>query len=331
MRNAILTSVIATWLAAGVASAGDYKVLDRVPGPDGGWDYARIDAAHNRVLVARGSFVQAVDLTSHAVTAGLAPGAMLHDALPVNGGAEIMVTNGGTASAVFIDAKTALTVATVKTGRNPDAAAFDPKTGLVLAMNHTGGSVTLIDPKAHTVVGTIEVGGALEAGAVDGTGRAFVNVEDKNEIAVLDLIKATVTARYPLPGCDAPTGIIYDAADRLLLSACDGATVVVDAATGKVVQTLATGKGADGIAWDAGRRLAFVSAGRDGTLSVIEIKGGKARIIQTVQTARGARTLAEDPKSGRVYLPSAEYTASATPGGRPTVVPGSFKLIIVGP
>jgi hypothetical protein len=333
MRRSLMAAAgLAVWaLGATAAAAAGYHVIDKIRGPDGGWDYVRVDPAHNRVLLTHGTSMMAVDLASKAVTPGLAPGQRLHDAMPVNGGSEILVTNGGTDSAVFVSADGKTTVATVKTGKGPDAAGWDAKTGLAFTMNHAGGDITLIDPRKHEAVGTITVGGALEAAAVDGSGRAFVNVEDKNEIAVVDLAKKTVTAHWPLAGCDGPTGLAYDAPDKLLFAACDGATAVVDAASGKVLQTLATGKGADGVAWDPGRRTVFVPAGRDGTLSVISVKDRKATIVETVATQRGARTIAEDPRTGRVYLPSAEYAAAAQPGGRPTVVPGSFNVLVVGP
>jgi len=323
---------LAGWaLIAGAASAGPsgYRVIDRIAGPDGGWDYVRVDAAHNRVLVTHGGSVMAIDLATKAVSS-FAPGQRLHDAMPVNGGGEVLVTNGGSNTAVFVDAKTGATVATVATGKGPDAAAFDGKTGLVLVMDHAGGEVTLIDPKAHRVVGTIAVGGEMEAAAVDGAGHAFVNVEDKNEIAAVDIAARKVLARYPLAGCDGPTGLAYDAADKLLMAACDGATDVVDARTGKVLQTLATGKGADGIAYDPRQRLAFVSAGRAGTMAVIALAGGKARLVDTVPTQVGARTIGLDERTGHLYLPTAKYGAPPIPGGRPTIEPGSFQVLVVG-
>jgi DNA-binding beta-propeller fold protein YncE len=327
-RIAALCLGLCAATAAQAAGSG-YHVLDRIAGPDGGWDYVRVDPANNRVLVAHGGTVVALDIATKAVTPGLAPGAILHDAMPVNGGAEVMVTNGGTAEAVFYNAKTWAEVARVKTGVGPDAAAFDAHSGLVLVMNHRGGDVTLIDPKAHKAVGSITVGGDLEAAAVDGAGRAYVNVENKNEIAVLDLAKRTVVAHYPLAGCDGPTGLAYDAADKQLIAACDGASVVVDAASGKVVATLATGKGADGVAFDPKQKLAFVPAGRDGTLSVVSIGKGKASIVDTVKTQVGARTIGLDLRDGRVYLPAAEYGPKPATGRAPMLL-GSFKILVVG-
>lgn len=317
-------------VAAGAQAAGSgYHVLERISGPDGGWDYVRVDPVNNRVLVAHGGSVVAMDLATKKVTPGLAPGMMLHDPMPVNGGSEVLVTNGGTAEAVFVDAKTFAEVARVKTGVGPDAAAFDAHSGLVLVMNHRGGDITLIDPKTHKAVGSIAVGGDLEAAAVDGAGRAFVNVENKNEIVVLDLAKRSVVTRYALAGCDGPTGLVYDAADRQLIAACDGATVVVDATSGKVVATVATGKGADGVAFDPRQKLAFVSAGQSGTLSVVSVGKGKASVVDTVKTQVSARTIGIDPRDGRVYLPAAEFGPKPATGRAP-MIPGSFKILVVG-
>jgi DNA-binding beta-propeller fold protein YncE len=317
--------------AASGAAAPAYHVVDKIAGPDGGWDYLRVDAGHNRVLIPRGVAVMSIDLATKQVKTGLAPGGRQHVALPINGGREMLITNGADNSALFADALTGATIASLPTSKGPDDAAIDPKSGLAFVMGHQGGAVTLIDPKAHKVVGTVEVGGALEEGVADGSGRAFVNVEDKNEIAVIDLAAQKVTAHWPLAGCDGPTGLAYDPQDKLLIAACDGTTAIVSATTGKVLQTLPTGKGADGAAYDAKRHLAFIPAGRAGTMSVIAFAKGQASIAQTAPTQIGARTLAVDERTGRVYLPTATYAPPAGGVGRPITVPGTFQVLVVAP
>ena len=317
--------------AAGAhAAAPGYHVVDKIPGPDGGWDYIRVDQKNNRVLMPRGTAVMAIDLATKKVTTGLAPGGMQHIALPLPGGREMLVTNGATQGVIFADLMTGAPIASVGTGKGPDSAGFDPKSGLVFVMGHSGGDVTFIDPKTHKAVATVDVGGTLEEGVSDNAGRLFVNVENKNEIAVIDIAKHQVTAHWPLAGCDGPTGLAYDAQDKLLISACDGVTELVRADNGKV-QTLATGKGADGVAYDARHHLAFVPAGRDGTLSVIAFDKGVGRVAETVPTQRGARTIAVDDRTGRVYLPTATYNPPAPGERRPAVVPGSFQVLVVGP
>ena len=317
-------------LAAGSAQAASsgYHVVDRISGPDGGWDYIRVDEANNRVLATHGTSVMTVDLATKAV-GSMAPGVILHDAMPVNGGTETLVTNGGTNTAVFVNSKTGAVVATVETGKGPDAAAFDTKTGLALVMDHAGGQITLIDPKTHKVAGTIDIGGTLEGAATDGTGKAFVNVENKNEIVAVDIPGRKVLGHWPLAGCDGPTGLAYNAADKQLIAACDGSTDLVDAKTGAVTQTLATGKGADAIAFDPKQKLAFVPS-RDGTLAVIAIAKGKGTIVETVDTQASARTIALDTRTGRLYLPAAKFGAATTPGRRPPMTPGSFQILVVG-
>jgi DNA-binding beta-propeller fold protein YncE len=198
-----------------------------------------------------------------------------------------------------------------------------------MVMGHVGGAVTLVDPKARKAVGEIQIGGTLEEGAADGTGRGFVAVESAHEIAVLDLKAQKVAARWPLPGCDGPTGLAYNPHDRMLIAACDGATAIVSTTDGKVVAMLPTGKGADGAVYDPKARLAFVPAGRDGTLAVIGFPGGKPEVVETVPTQKGARTIALDERTGRLYLPSATYVVSAQTG-RPTPVSGTFQVIVVG-
>lgn len=325
-----LAAVAALALAGGptLAAAPRYQVVDRISGPDGGWDYLRVDEAHGRVLIPRGTAVMAIDMATRKITTGLAPGGRQHVALPLPGGQEMLVTNGADNTAIFADLLTGAATGAVPVAKGPDAAAIDPKSGLVLVMGHSGGAVTFVDPKTHKVVGEAPVGGALEEGAADGSGRAFVNVEDKNEIAVIDVAARKTVARWPLAGCDGPTGLAYDPHDRLLIVACDGTTDLVRTSDGKVVATLPTGKGADGAAYDSRRRLAFVPAGRDGTLAVIAFEKGAGRIVATVPTQRGARTLAVDERTGRVYLPTAEYQP-AVGGGRPTVVPGTFGVLVV--
>jgi len=333
MRLAPFTAALLLTTASAVALAAPasptYHVIDRISGPDGGWDYTSYDAKHGRVLVARTTGVDAYDPKTRKVTAAFAPAAWGHAAFAVNGGTELMITNGAKALATFVNAETGAPIASVATGTAPDDAIFEPKSGLILVMNHAGGDITLIDPKTHTAVGSIPVGGTLEASAVDGQGHAFVNIENKNQIAVVDVAGRKVTARYDLTGCEGPTGIAYAAADKLLISACDGVAEIVRADTGKVVRSIKIGDGADGVAFDAARGLAFVPAGHDGTLSVIKVAKGDATLVATVPTQKGARTITLDPASGRVFLPAADYEP-AVGAARPKAKPGTFVLLVVG-
>jgi len=312
------------------AAAPGYHVVDKIPGPDGGFDYIRIDAKNNRALLPRGKAVMAVDLATKKVITGLAPGGGQHIALPLPGGREMVVTNGADSTAIFADLATGTQIAAVPTAKGPDGATFDPRTGTVYVMGHFGGEVTFIDPKSHKVTGTVPVGGTLEEGVADGAGHLYVNVENKNEIAVVDVAKKAVTARWNLAGCDGPTGLAYVPKEKVLVAACDGSTAIVRPDSGKT-QILPSGKGADAIAYDPKRNLIFVPAGRDGNITVIAFDKGVGRVIETVPTQRGARTIAIDERTGRLYLPAMEYGPPPAGQTRPVTIPGTFQVLVVAP
>jgi len=335
MSRIVLATLTAAGLfASGVASAESpapgYHITAHLPGPDGSWDYASFDAARNRVLVARSTAVDAFDLGAGGAGVVIEPAARGHAALTVNGGSEILITNGDTASAVFADASNGSPIATVPTGQGPDAVAVDAASGTVLVMDHRGGQIDVIDSRTHQSLGRIEVGGALEAAALDGLGHAFVNVEDRNEIAVVDIASQTVTGRYALPGCEGPTGIAYAAGEDLLIVACDGVADLVRASTGQTVRTIVIGDGADGVVYDPTRKRALIPAGESATLSVLQIANGDASLVQTLPTRSGGRTIALDPISGDAFIPTASY-APAVDGHRPVMTPGSFELLVIAP
>jgi YVTN family beta-propeller protein len=327
-----LSALIFAGAADAASAAPSYGVVDHIQGPDGRWDYASFDPARRRVYVAHGASVTAIDVDTRTVSADLAKGAGLHAAFALPGGGVLVTTNGATDTVNFSDAASGAVLTAVVVGQKPDAAIFDAASGLVLVMNGKSGDVSLIDAASRKVVGLIPVGGALEFAATDGAGRAFVNIEDKGEIAVLDLKAKTVVARYPLKGCEEPSGLIYARDAGVLISACaNGVAKVVRAATGEAVATLAIGAGPDAVLWDEGRKLAFIPSGRAGTLAVIAVRGpDDVAVVQTLATQPGARTGALDPKTGRIYLPTAKF-APAPSGQRPTMVPGSFEVLVVAP
>ena len=196
-------------------------------------------------------------------------------------------------------------------------------------MDAGSGEATVIDPAAAKVLATVAIGGSLEFATADGRGRMYVNVEDRNEVAVLDTRARKVVARFALAGCDGPTGIAYDPAAGAIVSACANGVAIVSAPSGRQIARLTIGKGADGAAFDATRHLVLIPAGRDGNLSIIRLRP-TAAVVQQVPTAVSARTIALDPSTGRAYLPSATL-APAVGKERPKPVPGTFRVIVVAP
>jgi len=179
-------------------------------------------------------------------------------------------------------------------------------------------------------VATIAVGDHLEFGAADGHGLFYVNVEDKNQVAVVDLAAQAVLRRYDLPGCKRPTGLAYVAGDRVISACGNGGVDILDAASGRVIASFTIGGFPDAVIYDRERKLAFVPSALGGTLSAIALDGpANNTIVDTIPTQMGARTGAVDPKTGRVYLPTAEYNLPAPAGQRPTTKPGTFVVLVL--
>ena len=330
-----LAALFAATLAAGAQAAPTYAVTDHLKGGgDGGWDLVSFDPAHGKVFIARAGGVNVVDVAARTISTLTIPGAgRMHTPVPLDHGALLLVTDGTANVAHLIDAATGASVADAAVGQKPDAAVFDPASGMALVMNGKSGDVTFVDPRSRKSVASVMVGGGLEIGAVDGKGRAFVNIEDQNQIAVIDTKAHTLVGRYALPGCTGPTGIAYAANAGVLISSCANKVAkVLNAADGADLGTLTIGAGPDTVLYDPVRKLAFIPCGRDGVLEVIAVRGAHdVAIVQTVTTQVGARTGAVDPASGAVYLPTAQFQPAATAGGRPTPVPGTFEVLVVTP
>ncbi|MGI8841936.1 MAG: YncE family protein [Caulobacteraceae bacterium] len=332
--TAILAAACLLAGAAATAAPGDgpsgLKVIARITGPDGGWDYASFDPGRRRVYVAHGSSVMAIDADTGKVTANFAAGAHLHAVVPVPGTGLIVTTNSGDDTARVLSADSGKLIASIAAGKGPDAAAYDPWSGKVMVIDGDAGQVTVVDSKAGKAVGSIAVAGGLEFAVADGKGRLYINVEDRNEIAKVDIGARKVLARYPMPGCQGPTGLALVASDRLISACANGVAKILDAASGREVASLKIGGRPDAVLYDAGRRLAYIPSALTGTLAVIALSGkADNTIIDTVPTQTGARTGAVDPQTGNIYLPTARFLP-AVAGKRPAPKPGTFEVLVLG-
>ena len=309
--------------------ASGLRVIDKIAGPDGGWDYASFDPARGRVYVAHGSSVTMIETANGKVMPSFAAGNHLHAVVPVPNSNLILTTNSGDMTAKIIDARTGALIASIPTPKDPDSAVYDPHSGDVVVIGGDGGTITLVDPKAARAVGEIDVGGDLEFAVPDGKGRLFVNAADKNDIVVVDLDARKVVARYPMTGCLRPTGLAFVEGHRLIAS-CQSVAKIIDADNGHDIATLPIGVGPDAVIYDRARQVAYIPSGRAGTLAVIALAGaGNNTVVDTIPTKLGARTGAVDPKTGRVYLPSADYGPPVA-GQRPPMKPGSFAVLVLG-
>jgi hypothetical protein len=316
--------------AAAQLATPSYHVVAQLPAGDGGWDIASVDPVARRLYIGRTDGVTAIDLRTGKATDRIVAGQRVHAALAIPGTHEVLSTNGDSNTATLFDGRTGKIRATIATGKKPDAAAYDPASRTLWIMDPGSGEATVVDPGSAKVLATVSIGGSLEFAEADGHGRMYVNVEDRNELVVLDTKARKVISRYALKGCDGPTGIAYDAASREILSACGGnAVAVISTPSGQQIARLPIGKGADGAAFDPKRRTVLIPAGRDGNLTVIRL-GKHPTVIDTVMTAPSARTIALDASTGRAYLPSARLSP-AVGNARPKPVPGTFRVIVVGP
>ncbi|MEJ1964977.1 MAG: membrane dipeptidase [Gammaproteobacteria bacterium] len=325
--NIGLVAAIASGLfgvAAAAAPQGRYGVVDRIPAPDGGFDYLSVDSARQRLFVGRGYGVMAVDLGSRTVINELLRADDVAAVLLIPGTDRMLVTAGGSNQAILIDRMTGAVRGRVATGKAPDAAFFEPASGLVFVMSSEDESATLVDPDKMQAVATLPLGGKPEAGVSDGKGRAYVNIEDKAEIAAIDVATRKVVKRFALPGCVEPTGIAYDADTATLISAChNGVAKLIDARTGADRGSVSIGADADGAIFDARRRLAYIPCD-DGTLTLFHLDAkARPRVVAVVPTQPGARTAAVDPATGRIYLATRKTDAA---GKR---MPGTFNILVV--
>lgn len=340
MKSQLLLSFGAVAASLSVASsparaqAPGYHVIHKIAaGGEGGWDYITVDTAGNRLFLSRGSHAMVIDLGRDSVIGDIPNTPGIHGvalAPELNRG---FTTNGRDSSVTIFDYKTLAPIMTVKIpARNPDAILYDPATKRLFTFNGGTANSTAIDATNGSVIGNVDLGGKPESAVSEG-GKIYANVEDKSYIAVFDPKTLTMLARWPLAPCEEPTGLAIDRAHQRLFAGCGNKTMaVVDMRTGKVVASPTVGDGVDAAAFDPATQLAFTSNGEGSITVVHEDTPDKYTVVETVPTQRGARTMALNPKTHRLYTVTADFgpTPTATadrPRPRPPMIPGSFVVL----
>ncbi len=341
MRNLSfnLFSTALVVLTAFPVLAQTYKVTGSINiGGNGGWDYLTADSQNRRLYVSHGNEVVVVDPDSEKVVGHITGLNRIHGIAIANDLGLGFISDGGSNEVVAFQLSDLAVKQKIKAGTNPDGIVYDPASKRVFAFNGRSGDATAIDGATGNVAATIKLEGKPEFPVSDGDGSVYANIEDKSEIVRIDSKGLTVTSHWPLSPCESPSGLAIDRANRRLFSVCDNKLMaIVDADSGKVVATPAIGEGPDAAAFDPGTKIAFSSNGESGTLTAIKEDGNdKYSEAGTIQTARGARTMALDEKTHKIYLATASFgpAPAATQGSarrRPTILPGSFKLVVVSP
>ena len=343
MKNLLLAAPLAfTFFGpaalAQTAPVAPYHLLNTIAiGGEGGWDYLKVDPVGERLYVSHDTRVEVIDLKTRKVIGTIMDTPGVHGIAVVPGTNRGYITCGRNNTCVVFDVKTLKPIgAPIPTGPKPDALLYDAFSGRVFIFSNDGGKSTVLNAKTGTVVGTAELGGDVEEGVSDGHGTIFANIENKSEIVAFDAKTLAVRAHFPLVPGEEPTGLAFDVKTNRLFSGCANAKLVVtDSKTGKQVAVLPTAKGTDGVGFDPATRNIITSNG-SGTFTVLhEDTPNKFSVVANVPSARGARTMSLDPKTGHLFTVTADYGTTPAPTKenprpRPGIVPGTFRVLEFG-
>jgi YVTN family beta-propeller protein len=307
-------------------------------GGPGGWDYLTLDSTGARLFISRGDHVDVVDTASGKLLGMIPDTKGVHGIALAEDLKRGFTSNGRGDSITVFDLATLAVIKEIPvSGHNPDAILYEPVLKHVFTFNGRSKDVTVVDASSFAVLATIAVPDKPEFAVHDGEGQIFLNIESEaGQMLVIDGRKLVVRATWPMPGCATPSGLAIDRLHHRLFSVCDAKVMAVtDSVTGKQVAKVEIGEGPDAAAYDSKRALAFSSNG-EGTLTVIHQESpDKYTVVDSVKTQRGARTMALDPSSGRVYLVTADFgpppaATAEVPHPRPAMVPDTFTVLVVG-
>lgn len=313
--------------------AAPYQFQNEIQvGGEGGWDYLTVDSAGHRLYVSHGNGMVVIDTEKNTVVGEIADTPGVHGIAIAADLKKGFTTNGRENKSSIIDLATLKSVGRIDTGASPDGMLYVPSLHEVYVFNGRGQSATVIDAKADAVVATIHLKGKPEFAAADEqAGRVYANLEDKSELIAIDTKKQEVVNRWPIaPGQEA-SGMAFDVQHhRLFLGCGNKMMLMVDSENGKVAGHVPIGDGVDANAFDPATQLAFASCG-DGTVTIAhEDSPSQLTVVQTLKTERGAKTMALDPGTHRIYLGSAKFEAPPPGQRRGKMVPGSFKVLVYG-
>lgn len=333
MRLTKLTLLFAAGLLPLLAQT-DWEVVKTFPiGGQGSWDYLTVDPGTHRLYVPRSTHTLVIDSGSGKTLADIPGQKIAHGvAIVPSAGRGFISDGGGDGAIVVFDLKTNAILGSLVAQPDADGIIYDPASGRVLVVSGDKGTLMSfkpdIDPKTGKIDPPIDLGGAPEFLAADASGRVFINLMDKNEVAVLDFKARKVIARWPVAPGGAPVGMSLDAKKHRLVIGCrkPQKLIVMSTDDGKVISALPIGESVDATLAFNGQ--AFASC-RDATLTIAGEKSpGKFEVVQTVKTRTGARTMGLDPTTQRIYLPTAEFE-EPKPGARPSMKPGTFMILVV--
>jgi DNA-binding beta-propeller fold protein YncE len=322
--------------------AGSYHLLKRVPlsaAPGGKeyFDYITVDGPARRVYLTHGTEVKVVDADSGAMVGTISGLKRCHGLALVQDLGKGFITDGDAGKVVIFDIATLKVTGEIKTEPDPDSITYDPASKRIFAFNSDPHDATVIDPASGEVVKTIPLGGGPEFPVADGKGMVFDNNEDTSEVVVIDSKALMIKARWPVAPAGRATSMAMDGQHRRLFSSGRDPQmlVVMDADSGKVIQSFPIGAGVDANVYDPETGLIFVST-REGKIHIYhEDSPDKFSVVDTVKTEFGAKTMALDPKTHNLYLTTSDFGPAPAPTAEephpnPVGIPGTFRLLIYG-
>ena len=342
-RIAVCLSLLAagSFVVAGQVK-GAYHLLKKytlgaAPGGLESFDYITVNASARRVYLSHGTEVKVVSADTGALLGTISDLKHTHGIALVEKLGRGFISDGGANEVVIFDLKTLKVLGHVQTGGNPDCIIYDPASHHILTMNGDTKDATIIDPAKGTVEGTVAMGGRPEYAVADGKGMIYDNIEDKNEVVAIDSRALTIKARWPVAPAGGPTSIAMDRQHRRLFSAGRNPQllVVMDADSGKVIQSFPISAGVDASIYEAETRMLFVST-REGRIHIYhEDSPDKLSEVETVTTEYGAKTIALDTKTHNLFVDTADFgpppaPTAEQPHPNPAAIPGTFRLLVYG-
>jgi DNA-binding beta-propeller fold protein YncE len=323
--------------------AVSYHLIKKVPlaaAPGGGeyFDYITVDADARRVYVTHGTEVVVLNADDHSVVGTIEGLQRCHGVVVVKGLGKGYITDGDAQKVVIFDLKTLKVTGEVKTNQpDTDSLIYDPASKYIFTFNGDSHNTSVIDPLKGAVVKTIDLVGAVEFPAVDGKGMLYDNNEEKDDIVVIDTRALTIKARWPLAPEGHPVSMAIDAKNRRLFSAGRDPQflVMMDADSGKVIQSFPISAGVDANVFEPATGLLFVST-REGMIHIFhEDSPDKLSEVDTVKTEYGAKTMQLDPKTHNLFLSTSDFDPPAAPTEKqphplPRAKPGNFRVLVYG-
>jgi YVTN family beta-propeller protein len=330
--NLLLLLFMSTSCVLSQSTNSKYKLVRKISLPgDNGWDYLSVDETSGRLFVSHGNTVQVVDTKEGKMIGEIPDQKGVHGIALATDFRKGYISNGRDSSVTIFELSTLKSIGKINVNaKNPDAILYDSFSHCVFTFNGGSSSATVIDVKTDKVINSIPLIGKPEFAVSDGSGKIYVNIEDKSKLCVINTSKMNVENEWSLSPGEEPSGLAFDKKQSILFSVCDNnKMVVMNSTNGKAITTLKIGSHVDGAAFDPGLKRAYSSNG-DGTLTVVqEDEKGNFSVLENVVTERGARTIAVDPVTHHIFLPTADYEKQDASEGnkRPAVKPGTFRVL----